>query len=151
MRQMIDERLAPVTRQAQQEQAMTEAQQRGVQAYQQFVRQNEFADVHADDIVKVMQREGVHPQQAYNRLLAFANRNGLDFTQPLAAQVQARIQGQQQQPNQQSRTNTQKPMPNGAATTRPNGAVPSVIPMASADDDWGSIISEVQRTVGQVN
>lgn len=145
---MIDERLAPITRQEQDRQRQIEAARVGEQNYRQFVANNEYADLHADDIVRLMQREGVNPQIAYNRLLQFATVNRLDFSQPLKPQIEARIraaqanQQQQQQPNGQQR----KPMPNGAST-RHSGAVPTV-PLANADDDWGTIISEVQRTMG---
>lgn len=145
---MIDERLAPITRQEQARQQQTEAATRGKQQYDQFVAQNDYADVHANDIVQVMQREGVNPQTAYNRLLQFATANRLDFSKPLQPQVIARMEANRKQPNgQQQQRQQQKPMPNGAATRSGNGAFPAQ-PLASADDDWGSIISEVQRTIG---
>lgn len=141
---MINERLAPITRQEQDRQRQTEAAQNGKRAYDEFVAANDYADVHANDIVGVMKREGVNPQTAYNRLFQFATVNRLDFSKPLQPQVIARIQAnQKQQQNKQQ----QKPMPNGAATRSGNGAFPAQ-PLASADDDWGTIISEVQRTIG---
>lgn len=150
MQRMLDERLAPITRAEQASQQQTQAQQAGVAAYNRFINDNEFADVHANDIVQLMQREGVNPQTAYNRIYRFAVANGLDFSQPLGPQVQARQQqmrSSQQQQQQQNRQ--QKPMPNGA-TTRRAGAVPQ-IPLASADDDWGTIISQVQKTIDGVH
>lgn len=146
VRQMIDERLAPVTRQEQARQATSEAAQRGRQQYERFIADNEYADVHADDIVKVMQREGVNPQTAYNRIMMFAAQNGLDPSQPLKPQLLHRMQQAQSRQTHQQRQQT-KPMPNGAATTRTAGAVPSV-PLANADDDWGTIIRGVQSTMG---
>lgn len=142
---MIDQRLAPITRQEQDRRRQEEAAQRGQIEYNKFVAQNDYADIHANDIVQVMRREGVNPQTAYNRLLQFATVNGLDFSQPLGPQVVARIEAEKRRA-QQSNGNRQKPMPNGAATRR-SGAIPAQ-PLASADDDWGSIISEVQRTIG---
>lgn len=155
IRHMIDERLAPLTRQEQDRVRQTEAEARGRQNYERFVADNEYADVHSNDIVQVMKRENVNPQTAYNRLYKFAAVNGLDFSQPLGPQVTERLEAQQkrngnagggQQQTQQPQQRQQKPMPNGAAT-RTNGAFPTT-PMASADDDWGSIIHEVQRTIG---
>lgn len=147
VRNMIDERLAPITRQEQQNQQRTEAEKRGKQAYDRFVAENEYADVHANDIVMFMKREGIGPQLAYNRLLQFASVNRLDFSKPLGPQIAQRVQLQKQRQTQQSNNRSQqKPMPNGAAT-RKSGAVPTQ-PLASADDDWGTIISEVQRTLG---
>lgn len=146
---MIDERLAPITRQEQARQQQSEAAQRGKAQYEQFVAQNDYADVHANDIVMVMQREGVNPQTAYNRLLQFATANRLDFSKPLQPQIIARMEATRKNPNngQQQQRQQQKPMPNGAATRSGNGALPAQ-PLASADDDWGTIISEVQRTIG---
>lgn len=147
MKRMLDERLAPITREEQARQQQAQAAERGRAAYERFIQQNDFAEVHANEIVNVMRRENVNPQVAYNRLLQFASANGLDFSKPLAPQIALRIKQQQQQ--QQSQQARQKPMPNGAVT-RGRGAIPSV-PLASADDDWGTIISEVQKTLGTSN
>lgn len=143
---MIDTRLAPITRQEQDRQRQTEAEAVGRRNYEKFVADNDYADVHANDIVQVMQREGVNAQTAYNRLLQFASTNRLDFSKPLQPQIIARIEAQKRGNTQQPGARQQKPMPNGAATRR-SGAIPAQ-PLASADDDWGSIISEVQRTIG---
>lgn len=144
---MIDERLAPITRQEKDRQRETEAETAGRRNYEKFVAENDYADVHANDIVQVMRKEGVNPQVAYNRLFQFAVTNRLDFSKPLGPQVVARIEADKKRGgNRQPNGNQRKPMPNGAAT-RVNGAIPAQ-PLASADDDWGSIISEVQRTIG---
>lgn len=146
VKQMLDERLAPITRQEQDRQQQEYAAEQGRRAYERFVAENEYADIHAGDIVQIMQREHVTPQVAYNRLMQFASINRLDFTKPLGPQVVARIQEQQRRQQQPNNRQQQKPMPNGAAT-RTSGAVPTM-PLAGADDDWGTIISEVQRTLG---
>jgi len=145
IKQMMDERLAPVTRQEQARQMQTEAEQRGRAQYERFVADNEYAEVHANEIVRVMQQEGVNPQTAYNRVIQFALQNGLNPSQPLKPQLVAKMQ--QANPRQAQQRQQQKPMPNGAATTRSGGAVPSV-PLANAEDDWGSIIRGVQSTMG---
>ncbi len=144
VKQMLDERFAPIQQQQQQGREQQERMQRARTAYNEFVSTNEHAETHADAIAGVMKREGVNAQTAYNRLLSFAAKNGLDFSQPLGPQIQARQaqQGQQRQ-NKQAQP---KPMPNGASTRTP-GAAPTV-KLADADDDWASIISEVQRSVG---
>lgn len=149
IQRMIDDRLAPITRQEQGREQQERATQAGRLAYQKFVSENEYADVHADTIASLAQRDGITVQTAYNRIYGFAAQNGLDFTKPLKPQLEARIAqqnksgGQQQQNGGNAQT---KPMPNGAAT-RTNGAIPQMT-SASADDDWGSIIKQVQRTIG---
>lgn len=145
MKRMLDERLAPITREEQARQQQNEAAQRGKAEYDRFIASNDHAELHANDIVQVMRREGVNAQTAYNRLYQFAATNRLDFSQPLGPQVVARVNAAKKNGTQQN-VRQQKPMPNGAST-RGSGAVPTV-PLASADDDWGTIISEVQRTIG---
>lgn len=145
VRQMIDERLAPIT---QREQALNQREQadRQVrQVYDRFVAENDFAELHGAEIAKLCQQRGVTPQVAYNQLLQFASVNGLDFSRPLGPQIEERMSAP---PHQQQNGNgrQQKPMPNGVATR--SGGVQVPVSQASADDDWNSIISEVQRTVG---
>lgn len=145
MQKMIDDRLEPITRQEKSRQETQQTETRAREAYTRFVSENEHADIHADAIANLARRDGITVQQAYNRIQAFAYQNGLDFTQPLQPQILA---AQQQQPTvkQDNSLRTQRPMPNGAATTRMNGAEQQ--PLAGADDDWGSIIKGVQATLG---
>lgn len=141
---MIDERLAPITRQEQARQQQQQREQAGAQAYNDFVRQNQYADVHGDAIAHQM-RNGMSAQQAYNQLREFAYDNGFDFSQDLGPQIAARRQQPQQQQQQRQQP---KPMPNGAATRAVNGANGTVTELAGADDSWGSIIKSVQATIG---
>lgn len=144
---MIDERLAPITRQEQARQQQQAATERATAAYNNFVRSNPHADVHANAIAYQMQ-QGVDPQVAYNQLREFAFDNGFDFSQDLGPQIEARRKAaQQQQPTKGQRPNP-KPMPNGAATRAGNGGADVAISMASPDDDWSSIIKSVQATIG---
>ncbi len=145
LKRMLDERLAPLTREDQARTAQAEAERVGRQNYERFVADNEYADVHANDIVSLMQRDNINPQTAYNRLYQFVVQNGLDFTMPLKPQIEARMAQQQGQPQVPNGHTVQRPMPNGGATRR-SGAVPTIA-LANADDDWGSIINEVQRTL----
>lgn len=150
IQQMIDTRLAPITRQEQARQQESAAEQNARANYSRFIQDNEYADVHADAIARLAKQEGVNPQTAYNRLYRFAAENGMDFSQPLGPQIQliqqANARRQQQRDNVKPAARGQRPMPNGGAT-RGNGAV-STLPEAGANDDWGSIIREVQRTLG---
>src|SRR5690606_8061835 len=127
MKRMLDERLAPITREEQARQQQNEAAQRGKAEYDRFIAPNEHAEIHANDIVQVMRREGVNAQTAYNRLFQFAATNRLDFSQPLGPQVVARMNAAKKNGGHQQQQNgrQQKPMPNGAST-RGSGAVPTV-------------------------
>lgn len=152
LQRMLDTRLAPITQQEQQRQTETAAEQRAREQYDAFLAQNEYADLHADDIVLVMQSEGLNAQQAYNKLMTFVNRQGLDPSQPIAPQIEA-LRTQQPQPNgqqqqrqqvQQRQQPTQKPMINGARSNPSVTATSSQ--MFGAEDDWSSIIRQVQAS-----
>lgn len=144
---MIDRRLAPITQEQQARQRQTEIEGRARQQYDAFIRENEFAEVHANDIARLAQEQGVSPQVAYNRIREFAASNRLDFSRPLQQQIAARQQQQQHQPVQQQAQPQRRPLPNGGAT-RLGANAPQAAQLAGADDDWGSIIRDVQRTLG---
>lgn len=134
---MLDQRLGPITQQAQQGEREQQVRQVAQANYQRFVNDNEYADVHADIIVAFADTNHVSIQQAYNKTREFAIQNGLDFTQPLGPQIEALV-AQQEQPQQQQTTQT-RPMPNGVST-RDSAVVPTKPVYANADDDWGTII-----------
>ena len=149
VKNMIDDRLAPITRQEQARQQDQQVHNNARRAYNEFIATNEFADIHANEIALVAKQFGGTPQQAYNHLYRYAVSNGLDFSQPLRPQMEqlaaARQNGGQQRQQQQRQ---QRPMPNGAAT-RNSGEVQTSAIQASADDDWATIIRGVQATMGQ--
>lgn len=145
VRQMIDERLAPLTQREEALNQRAQADRQVRQAYDRFVAENDFAELHGAEIAKLCQQRGINPQAAYNQLLQFASVNGLDFSRPLGPQIEELMSAPQRQ-QQNGNGRQQKPMPNGAATR--SGGVQVPVVQASADDDWNSIISEVQRTVG---
>lgn len=145
---LMDQRLGPISKQREDETRKVEAERVARENYNRFVSDNEYADIHGDAIVRLARTENISMQQAYNRLNRFAYDNQLDFTQPLGPQIEERqrapVQTQQPAPTQQQ---VRKPMPNGAST-RVNGALPAAsVEMASADDDWGTIIRQVQQTM----
>lgn len=144
LKAMIDERLAPLDQQQRERQATTEQEQAAQTAYNNFIRVNEYADVHGDVIVAMMKTHNVGQQQAYNMVRDFAVRNNLDMSQPLGPQIEAIQQQveqerQQQQPpnNQQQQPNT-RPMPNGA--TRSSGVEQIAPTFADPNDTWADII-----------
>lgn len=149
IRAMLDERLAPLDRQEQQTQQEQQLSQRAREQYNNFVRDNEYADVQADVIVAYKQRHGVTLQQAYNATRSFAVANGLDMTIPLGPQIAAAL-AQQQQQTQQQQPDPRRPMPNGQST-RSSGVETMKPVYADADDSWGSIISRALQENGSVN
>ena len=77
----------------------------------------------------------------------YALGQGLDFTQPLMPQVQARNQQQQAQPA--APVQPTQPMPNGNASSAVETQSPKV---ANGDDDWDSIVRNSMAESGmQIN
>jgi hypothetical protein len=146
--QMIEQRLAPITRQEQGRQQNEQVMAAARANYNRFVADNDHADIHANTIAEIMNRDGIGAQQAYNNLREFAVSNGLDFGQDLKPQIIARQQAAAAKRSgvKPVGNSGQKPMPNGAAT-RGNGVTIQVAE-ANADDDWGTIIRGVQQAMG---
>lgn len=152
IQRMLDERFAPIQQQRQQQQREEQINAQARQNYNRFVSDNQYADLHGDIIVQFMQQNKTSMQQAYNAVRDFAARNNFDFSQPLGPQIEALMQQrqQQQQPNQMVQQNG-RPMPNGAAFTRPNGVQPMTPAFADPDDDWGTIIRRAMADNGAAN
>lgn len=150
IRQMLDERLAPISQQQEQQQLETERTNAARRNYETFVRNNEYADVHGNEIVALMKRNSVNQQQAYNMLREFVVKNNLDISQPLGPQIEARMtqMRQTQQSQQRQSTNNSRPMPNGAQT-RNDGVREQAPVYADPDDSWGEIIHEAMRAAAQ--
>lgn len=110
---LIEDKLKPIieplNQQREQEQQIRQAQL----ALDKWVNENEYADIHLSTIDALM---GKNPdltiQQAYNSLLIFANKHGLDFSQPLDAQIKARQTGANNKPSTEKRI--RKPMVTGS-------------------------------------
>lgn len=138
VKQMLDQRLGPIQQAREQSTREQQARAEGQRQYDRFVTDNEYADVHGDAIVNLMNAQGISAQAAYNRIRQFAADNRFDFSEPLAPQIAARTQ-QARQPA--APPQTQRPMPgNGAQTRSMNGVKPATPQYADPDEDWGSII-----------
>lgn len=141
MRAMLAEQLQPVTSQAQAQQQAQQTAQQVRQQYVHFIQNHPHADQHEEAIANLHKREGITLSQAYTELRVWATRHGLDFSQPLGPQIEARRK--QGGSNQQQPGRSQKPMPNGAIT-RGNGTSPAV-PMADPNDSWDKILRETAQ------
>lgn len=150
IRAMLDERFAPIAQATSQSQQEAEREGRARNAYNNFVSDNEYADVHGDLIVATMQRTGSTLQAAYNTVRTFAAQNGLDFSRPLGPQIEELANGQQQQQQQQTRQQ-QRPLPNGANVTSASNVQSPAPMMADPDDSWASIIRNAQAQAKSYN
>lgn len=143
VRRLVDE----LTRgQRQQEAAQAAKQQRddiARQNYNAFVMRYPDAETHGDAIANLMTQHKLTAVEAYHEVRHFAQRHGLDFSQPLAPQIQALSQ-QQQNGNGQRQPQTQRaPMVSGASGGR--STMTTETEYADPTSDWGSILNSVMR------
>lgn len=128
IRRMIDERLAPVTQQAQSVQAQEQAQTAAREQVQALASAyGESALVNSDALSKLIgasQESGqsMSLEQAYFRFAEWCYRNQYDPHQPIDAQIEARRAPQANTPAQSEQRNP--PRPNGRAVSAPNGVTP---------------------------
>jgi hypothetical protein len=88
---MIDQRLQPVTEQYSQQQAMEQAKQEAQRQINQFYAKYPDAPTHEDVIGKMLQSDPtLSLEGAYAQLLRVAQVHGLDFSQPLRPQLEAK-------------------------------------------------------------
>jgi hypothetical protein len=140
IQQMIREATAPLVDQKKQQTQTTEQDTRAKEAYDSFVAKYENADVHAEAIANLMNK-GATAVDAYYSVREFALREGLDFTQPLGPQVEARMNGGGQR---QNTTQQRAPMVQGNG----RGSNPQITDQpnyAAAEDSWTDILNSVLR------
>lgn len=140
---LIDEKLSPITEQYQQQESQAKVATENQRAAEQFIATHDYADIHLDAIVNLMkQNPQMTSERAYFEVRQYAQANGLDFTQPLGQQIDARrnAPAQQQVVNQPNRV-----MPDGNATSTTETQQPVEV---SADDDWDKIINQSMSEAG---
>lgn len=146
---MMDRRLGPIQQKNDAEQERTRQIEVAQRNYNQFVSDNEYADVHGNEIAALAKQDGITLQQAYNRLAKFAADNQFDLSLPLGPQIEAKQaaaagtipnKGQQQK----NKTDNGRPMPNGAGT-RDGGVKEATTVYADPSDSWSSIIKRAQQ------
>ncbi len=147
IQRMLDERLAPLQeakQSAEQQRRETGYQQQAVQEVERFFDKHENSRVHAQVIDNLLgKREGMSPEDAYYELKVFAAQNGLDFSKPLAPQMQANVRATPGN-RQQTRTVT-RPMANGSGARRQT-ALPEAESL-EANASWSDIISRSLKGV----
>ncbi|NJL53769.1 hypothetical protein HC928_00590 [bacterium] len=144
--QLIDQRLAPITQQRQQQEREVAIRQQAQQQYEAFVSNPEFqfARVHEDVLARLVSQDPqLTPETAYYKLQAWALQNQLDFSRPLESQVRQKMSvqdGQQQQPPVQQ----QRPIVRGG------GAAPVTTESTYADPSasYADIVRQAMRDAG---
>ena len=146
VKRMLDERLAPLSnyeQQQQQSQREREVLRKAEQDMNDWMDSRPYSSVHISAIDKLIgENPSLSPDAAYYELRNFAEKNGLDFRQPLGPQVAAlRQRGAQNQNRQQPRD--PNPLPNGR---RMSGARPmSDTEQVSPGTSWEDIIRSSMR------
>lgn len=138
---MIDNKLGPLQKDREQQARYEVAQREAQREYQAFVSRHEYATVHEDAILRLMQADPqLSPDAAYYKMQAYAATNGLDFSKPLAPQIgAARGQGSTQISTQQGPS-----MPSKSG----NAPVTDQARVASEGDSWADIINTSMRDAG---
>lgn len=140
---LVDQATAPI-RQQQEAAARTRQQEEATTtAYSKFVASHDYAEVHGDAIARLMQK-GLPPERAYYEVRSFAERNGLDFTQPLQPQVDELVRRTQNTNQQQQNNGQRRPLPNGGSggASQQNGQHQPANRDFGADDSWDSILRD---------
>jgi hypothetical protein len=154
VRSMIAEAMQPLVGDRQAQQRQSEAEMGAQREYDEFVAKHEHATVHDDVLAAMLQSDPkMTPQVAYWQLREYATKHGLDFAQPLRAQVLARQQGGNRtnghaQPRPNAPQQQQMPMPNGSAPTQAMQQGPN---MAAPDEAWDVIVRQSMQDAGLLN
>lgn len=145
LRTMLNQTMQPLQQQQETAQQQQQIQQNAQQRYTQFVTTHEFAQLHENNIAQIAQSHGVSAEQAYYALREFCVAHRLDFSQPIEAQLQARQQQQQGNPQMQQRggrvpqinqQQQRRPLPNGQTSVHNTAGQPEM----SHDASWSDII-----------
>lgn len=148
IQRLIQQQLLPITQHYQQNAQEAQLEQQIAQQVGQFYTRYSDARIHEPMIAEMLNRDpNLSLDAAYYQLRLWVNTNGLDWTQPLAPQIQARSNGQGQQGQQ---TTTHQTIPNGrGGASQFNGrTVDGQSRSASADTSWDDIVAETLREHG---
>ena len=142
---MLDERLKPLITPLETRRVTDEQTKQAEKAWQKFCDDNEYADVHEVTLDRMLgENPDLTPQKAYNALVQFANKHGLDFSLPLGPQIE-RKKSAQNNTNRNNNPRTQKPFPNGSSVSQQSINSGDINP----NDDWASIIKKAVPGIRQ--
>lgn len=102
----LDRRLGPLQRREEQAARSQRINERAAEQLDDFLFNHEHANVHGVEISQLVDAQQLTPERAYFELRSWAERRGMDFSQPLRPQVIAAIQQAQggRQPQRQRTT-----------------------------------------------
>ena len=142
---MLDERLKPLLSPLETKRVTDEQTERAQKAWEKFCDDNEYAEVHEVILDRMLgENPDLTPQKAYNALVQFANKHGLDISLPLGPQIE-RKKSAQNNTNRNNNPRTQKPFPNGSSVSQQSINSGDINP----NDDWASIIKKAVPGIRQ--
>lgn len=143
---MLDERLAPLTQQQQQTQQSSADEAAATAQYNAFIARHAHAETHQNVIATMMEREPtLSAEAAYHQLHAYCLQSGLDFTQPLAPQIEARQSGQQPGTTEQQNG---PGLPTGGSRGQNAATEDADVDIASADASYTDIVRASMKEAG---
>jgi hypothetical protein len=147
IQRMIDNKMQPITQQQQAARQQAEMKQRAEADLQVFLDDNGEANSNLDVLAEMLNAQpGLSLQSAYTKMIRWAHENGLDWTQPLKAQIAQ----QRQQPTPQQPPQQQRPLP-GRRSAGGNGATPvgdGAVQQYNENASWADIIRQSMREHG---
>jgi len=143
----LDKRLGPLQRREEQAARSERINQRAAEQLDDFLFNHEHANVHGVEISQLVDAQQLSPERAYFELRSWAERRGMDFSQPLRPQVlaamqQARGGGGRQQP--QRRTTPAGARGNGQMETLERGTARGDF---KSNAPWGAIARAVYTEI----
>ena len=150
MRQIIDERLAPLTQGHAVDQQAAASRQEAVNELNTFYGKYTNASTHEDVLTQMLTTDSnVSLEVAYLQLENYAVRNGLNMDEPLRPQLERKAQEQQQsgqpgtQVQQQQPVSGVRPMLSGQATVQ-------VAPSQQQGNDVGQVYDDPSASWGDI-
>jgi hypothetical protein len=147
---MIDNKMMPLTQQQQAARVQQQEKARAEADLNSFLEDNTEANSNLDVLAEMLNAQpGLSLQSAYTKMIRWSHENGLDWTQPLKAQIaQQRQQPTSQQPPQQQAP--QRPLP-GRRSAGGNGAQPvgnGSVQQYNENASWADIIRQSMQEHG---
>lgn len=158
IRGMIDDRLAPLTKEREDNRRQAEAQAEAQRTWNEFLVRYPAAELHNDVLANIMREDprgsqdhpAVIAERAYLRLESFCARNGLDINSPLNEQIKALQQRSQPQVPTSLQRRQNAPMPSPSNQRSAQVAQPVRSPL-SGNASWREIIESVKADLAGGN
>lgn len=155
---LLDQRLGPIAGNLQEQKAVDQSTRDAMDKTNRFLGDYPDAATHEQEVadqMKIITEEyrskGVAPdpyivaEQAFGRVLAFCEKNGLDVKQPLRPQVEARMKSQPGRGVNPRTVPARRPMPNGRGGGEVIGTKSRT---ANPTESYDSIVREAMRDSG---